>query len=88
MSGARLGAGGKAFNKTDMVPALGVDSLVGRAGMRQVLKHMIIATEAGLQDTLGTVGDGSVRSVQEFRAWSPSSLCQPALLFTIWCDLG
>lgn len=79
MLGAGLGTGGSR-------PCLqGGDSLVGRTDTGQVRAHMIIAREGGRRDTLETEGDGSVHGI-----WGldPSLLCQPALLFTIKCDLG
>lgn len=66
----------------------GVDGLVGTTGTGQVCAHVIIATEGGRQDPLGAEGDGGVRGARGSGAWSPSSLCQPAVLFTIKCDLG
>lgn len=56
MSGARLGARGKAFNKTNVVPAPGTDSLVGRAGIGQVFIHVIIATEGEATGCSGNSG--------------------------------
>ena len=86
-SGAGLRAGGKAFHKADMVAGLRERTVaVGRAGPEQA--HVVMAAGGATQDTLGTAGGGHVRSVQEFEAWSPSSFCHPALLFTISRDLG
>lgn len=61
---------------------------MGRTDTGQVRAHMIIAREGGRRDTLGAEGDGGVHGARGSGAWSPSLLCQPALLFTIKCDLG